>query len=185
MKDYVTYECQCGVTHHMPILLGSPSGWGIIGTECGSTHLCPDCVTSLSKQPATQAPIKRKKDDSPKITENAEDIIAERQKTHGDYDSFAHTFIKLLETVMQGPHWQTLDPVQKTSLIMGQFKIARVLNTKDNHVDNWLDISGYAALAERHIQCAEMSKEPPKSTPNEAPYKLAKKPEAETDQNDG
>lgn len=82
------------------------------------------------------------------IDDVLDDVLDERNKTHGDYADVAETYMTLLQS------WQGrngLMPTQNLALTMIFMKIARILNGDPNHADHWIDIAGYARLAADHI----------------------------------
>ena len=73
-----------------------------------------------------------------------DDILAERNETHGDYAAVAETYATLLGA------WRSQRPLTAPSalaLTLIFSKIARILNGDPNHADHWIDIAGYAKLA--------------------------------------
>lgn len=86
-----------------------------------------------------------------------EKTLAERQKTHGDFQSHA-LISQVLKGVMQSrAGWNKLEDDQKEALDMIAHKIARILNGNPNVHDHWHDISGYATLVAE--QCVEKEHE--------------------------
>ena len=78
-------------------------------------------------------------------------ILSERQATHGDFADHAQT-TQLLKTVMHSqPGWTRLNAMQRESLDMIAHKIGRVLSGNPNHADHWIDIQGYARLIEERL----------------------------------
>jgi hypothetical protein len=53
--------------------------------------------------------------------------------------------------VPAGSGWHRLSPVQKQALTVIADKIARILNGDPNYDDNWIDIQGYARLAQERL----------------------------------
>ena len=77
-------------------------------------------------------------------------ILADRQKTHGDFGEVA-VIAQAIKTIIRG-HAQLLSPDQREALDIIATKIARILSGDANEPDHWLDIVGYATLALRSIQ---------------------------------
>lgn len=78
-------------------------------------------------------------------------ILSERQATHGDFADHAQT-TQLLKTVMHSQSgWTRLNAMQRESLDMIAHKIGRVLSGNPNHADHWIDIQGYARLIEERL----------------------------------
>ena len=76
-------------------------------------------------------------------------ILAERQKTHGDFETHAKLAQALKEQMRTGKQWPHLNPMQKEALDMIQHKIARILNGDPNYPDHWDDLEGYSTLGKR------------------------------------
>ena len=74
------------------------------------------------------------------------DVLDERQKTHGEFNTHAFTSQMLKSVMRAAPNWEQLGPEDKESLEMIAHKIARILCGDPNHADHWVDISGYATL---------------------------------------
>jgi hypothetical protein len=73
-------------------------------------------------------------------------VLAERQKTHGNFQTHA-TIAQALKLVMRSaPGWKELDDDMKESLEMNAHKTARILNGNPAHADHWVDIAGYSKL---------------------------------------
>ena len=82
---------------------------------------------------------------------NIQQVLSERQTTHGDFADHAQT-TQLLKTVMHSqPGWSKLSAMQRESLDMIVHKIGRVLSGNHNHADHWIDIQGYARLIEERL----------------------------------
>ena len=65
-------------------------------------------------------------------------ILAERQKTHGDFETHAKLAQALKEQMRTGKQWPHLNPMQKEALDMIQHKIARILNgDQNNGMGHW------------------------------------------------
>lgn len=82
-------------------------------------------------------------------TGDTEKLIAERHKTHGDYDMDASTALAIKEVLER-----SFKPIHAASMrhamIMIAFKLARILIGDPDFADHWRDIAGYATLvAER------------------------------------
>jgi Domain of unknown function (DUF6378) len=80
-----------------------------------------------------------------------EDTLAERQKTHGNFESHA-----IISQHIKGVFWkfkyQDLNPIQVEALDMIAHKIARILNGNPNTHDHWHDIAGYATLVANDLE---------------------------------
>ena len=76
-------------------------------------------------------------------------VLAERNKTHGDYTHQAD-LCQQLKTIVH-VNFGSLSPVQLDALEMICVKISRILAGDPNHKDSWLDIAGYATLVADRI----------------------------------
>lgn len=83
-----------------------------------------------------------------------EDILNERQKTHGEFKTAAAIMQSLKEVMRRQPSYNGLSAAHREALEMIQHKVARILNGNANHKDHWDDIAGYATLAAREIPVA-------------------------------
>jgi len=77
-----------------------------------------------------------------------EETLKERNQTHGAYTETALVSQILKATVRSGPSWLIMNPSQRESVDMILHKIARVVCGNPNEPDHWVDIQGYAKLAE-------------------------------------
>lgn len=100
-----------------------------------------------------------------------DDIINERQKTHGDFYRVAGVAQELKDVMRRGKNWKTLDDTQREALEMIASKIGRILSGNAHEVDHWRDIAGYAALIERWLTSCTVSVSGP------TPHHAARSPE--------
>lgn len=77
-------------------------------------------------------------------------ILAQRQKTHGDFKNHA-VISQELKAVLWKHDFQDLEPHQVEALEMICHKIARILNGNPNYRDHWDDIAGYATLVPKEL----------------------------------
>lgn len=78
-----------------------------------------------------------------------EDILAERQKTHGPFAKTAY-LSQFQRTFLREQHtWEELSYEQQEALDMIVHKIARILSGNPDEIDHWNDIAGYATLGGR------------------------------------
>jgi hypothetical protein len=75
-----------------------------------------------------------------------ENILAERQKTHGDFYDVAMTAQTLKDAMRRGKNWKILDDTQRETLEMIASKIGRILAGNPHEPDHFQDIAGYAQL---------------------------------------
>lgn len=86
-----------------------------------------------------------------------DNVLAERGKRYGDFADHA-VIAQDLQDVMRragvkvcGESWDKLSAVQKQALTVIADKIARILSGDPNYDDNWIDIQGYAKLAQDRL----------------------------------
>lgn len=92
-------------------------------------------------------------------------VLAERGSRYGDFADHA-VVAQALQNVMrksgkkvQGDDWDKLSDVQKQALTVIADKIARILSGDPNYDDNWIDIQGYAKLAQDRLPKKEQAKD--------------------------
>jgi hypothetical protein len=73
-----------------------------------------------------------------------EDIIRERDKTHGDWSRQSQLSHDLKRRIAQ--EQPDLTASQWEAIEMIQVKIARIVCGDPFHKDSWLDVAGYATL---------------------------------------
>lgn len=76
----------------------------------------------------------------------AEQVIADREDSHGSYWMQASYSQQLKGIIRVHPKWRELTPQQKESVEMIIVKISRILSGSPNEPDHWTDIAGYATL---------------------------------------
>ena len=74
-------------------------------------------------------------------------LLAERQKTHGDYDENARIAQATKDLWRSGRNWSALTPRQRESLELIATKVGRILAGDPDCPDHYRDIAGYAVLA--------------------------------------
>lgn len=80
---------------------------------------------------------------------STEQVLAERQKTHGSFEEHAALTQALKDTVRDSPGWNNLSWQHSEALEMILHKIGRIMAGNPNYTDHWVDIAGYATLGER------------------------------------
>ena len=75
------------------------------------------------------------------------EILNEREHTHGDFRCTASAAQKLKLTARCYPNYLDMPDVNRESLDMIFTKISRLLSGNHSEVDTWDDIAGYATLA--------------------------------------
>ena len=81
------------------------------------------------------------------MSKQIKDILAARQKTHGDFNQNAFISQALKEVLWSHCELGKLSPVHREALEMICFKMSRIIAGNDNCRDHWDDIAGYATLA--------------------------------------
>lgn len=81
-----------------------------------------------------------------------EQILADRGKTHGDFTDNARISEELMRVLSSGPSFERLTDTQLNALRMIMHKASRIVSGNPNEKDSWVDIGGYAKLAEDRIQ---------------------------------
>lgn len=77
-------------------------------------------------------------------------LLAERQKTHGDFAVHAQITCAIKDLMYDYENWERLHVTQREALDMIAHKIGRILAGDPDFKDHWDDIAGYARLvAER------------------------------------
>lgn len=85
-------------------------------------------------------------------------ILADRQKTHGDFGEVAEIAQRIKAIIRPEYESNRLTLDQREALDMIATKIARILAGDANEPDHWVDIVGYATLALRSIQNEDVDK---------------------------
>lgn len=78
-----------------------------------------------------------------------ENTLSERRSIHGDYVDSAMLKDTILTVLEVRPEWLQMDSVAKETIRMIVEKLGRIVCGKHTYPDHWLDIAGYATLAER------------------------------------
>jgi hypothetical protein len=77
-----------------------------------------------------------------------QEILDERQKTHGEYKNVAETYAGLCQQIDH----EGLSATSYLAISMIFQKIARIVNGNENFQDHWIDIIGYAELARKELR---------------------------------
>lgn len=85
-----------------------------------------------------------------------QEIINQRQKTHGEFSEIAET-TQTIKQIIQNRNHRNLSDSQLESLEMIAHKIGRILAGDPNTKDHWDDIAGYAKLISNQIDKANES----------------------------
>jgi len=81
------------------------------------------------------------------MTNKIDDILAERGKRYGNFNTTAETAQYIKGGMRSNPEWQHLKPSQIEALEQIATKISRIIHGDPNYKDSWDDIAGYAQLA--------------------------------------
>ena len=84
---------------------------------------------------------------------DVQETLAQRQGTHGDF-KYNAAASRALKACVQEHTGVNLTDVQLEALDNICQKMARIISGNPNHADNWHDIAGFAALAERECSNA-------------------------------
>lgn len=78
-------------------------------------------------------------------------VLAERGKRYGDFTDHARIAQAIQDAMRKEHNWNKLSDVQRQALTVIADKIARILSGDPNYDDNWIDIQGYAKLAQDRL----------------------------------
>jgi hypothetical protein len=79
-------------------------------------------------------------------------IIAEREKTHGNFPRQAKTAQSIKEVMRYTDNWEFMPEHQKEALELIATKLSRILNGNPAWHDTWHDIAGYAVLVANTLE---------------------------------
>ena len=79
------------------------------------------------------------------------DILNEREATHGDFKTQAWVSQELKAMLRNGPNWSTMTADKREALEMVCHKMSRIVCGKDDFDDSWRDICGYVTLVLRTL----------------------------------
>lgn len=83
---------------------------------------------------------------------NLQGILKERHKTHGTFEDNAKFSDHLREFMRTFDGYYKLTITQREALSMIMVKVSRILSGDPNHSDSWVDIAGFAELAQSELQ---------------------------------
>ena len=81
-----------------------------------------------------------------------DELLAEREKTHGPFVLHAHIAQNLKEVMRAQTSFRRLLDPHAEALDMIAHKIGRILAGDPNHEDHWRDIAGYATLVAKELE---------------------------------
>lgn len=86
------------------------------------------------------------------LTHPVEDILAERQHTHGDFTLQSAFAQQLKDSLRHAAGYGRLSNGAREALEMICVKISRIVCGDCNHKDSWDDIAGYATLVSKTLK---------------------------------
>jgi GTP1/Obg family GTP-binding protein len=85
----------------------------------------------------------------PNTKETPQELLEERQSTHGDFTDNARVSQALKNILRNDPHWDRLHDIHKEAIEYICGKISRILAGDPTFDDNYDDIAGYAQLPKK------------------------------------
>ena len=86
------------------------------------------------------------------MTDPINDLLNDREKTHGVYSEQALTAQALKHVMSESPNWRQMPAYMRESLELISTKISRICNGDMTVVDSWQDIIGYSQLVIRELE---------------------------------
>nr|WP_314468899.1 hypothetical protein [uncultured Campylobacter sp.] len=86
---------------------------------------------------------------------NINEILAEREKTHGDFKDHAKLSQNLKEVARSSKNWANLQDFQKEAIEMSLHKLARILSGNAKYIDSWRDMAAYIELARGELSAQD------------------------------
>ena len=83
-------------------------------------------------------------------------IIKERESTHGDFEMKAIFVQEIMENISKLYSWKDMPADQKESIHMILVKLSRILYGNPDHKDHWDDIAGYAELIANRLKNSKL-----------------------------
>jgi hypothetical protein len=83
--------------------------------------------------------------------ERVKALLAEREKSHGEFSDHSLISQQLKDTVRGTAGWLKMNPAQREGLEMICHKIGRIVAGNPYEPDHWLDIQGYSALVHSRV----------------------------------
>ena len=80
------------------------------------------------------------------------DVLNEREQTHGDFADNAKMAQKLRNVIAESQNYESLSDVQKEAIHNIVSKLSRILCGDADHEDNWIDIAGYSTLVVNELK---------------------------------
>ena len=85
------------------------------------------------------------------MRKSVDDVLKQRQQTHGEYSDHALFAQNLKDIIRSSPGYLKMNPVMREGVEMIAHKIARCCAGDPYEPDHWLDIQGYAALVHARV----------------------------------
>lgn len=82
----------------------------------------------------------------------ANELIAERKVTHGDFSDNAHYSQALKSIFHSSAAWSLMPDVMKESLDAQALKLSRILSGNYREPDHWRDLAGYSQLVVNSLE---------------------------------
>lgn len=82
----------------------------------------------------------------PQEPSSAEEVIKERQSTHGEFHECAEVSQDIMRALRKGRRFKDLSDAQVEALQMVAHKMHRIVCGNPDHDDHWLDGAGYFTL---------------------------------------
>jgi nucleoid-associated protein YejK len=83
------------------------------------------------------------------------EILRERGKRYGNFETQAEISQKLKEVLRSGNSWSDTSDDMREALDMLCNKLGRIVNGDPFHIDSWVDIAGYSTLVVEILRKAE------------------------------
>jgi hypothetical protein len=79
-------------------------------------------------------------------------VLAERGSVYGDFACVADYSQQIKAVYTESTNWYTMEAHQREAMDFIANKLGRILAGNPNHLDNWVDIAGYATLVVRQLE---------------------------------
>lgn len=83
---------------------------------------------------------------------SVKEVLAQRGPKYGPFIDQASVSQSLKHVMFATPNWRNLAADQREALEMVAMKISRVLVGDHEHIDNFVDVAGYATLVANRLQ---------------------------------
>jgi hypothetical protein len=93
------------------------------------------------------------------MNDNLQATLTQRGDRYGDFADNAAVAQKLKDVVRDTIQWPKLDRTKREAIDQICSKLSRILTASPDYKDNWLDIAGYAKLAEDRCRPLETEHE--------------------------